>query len=697
MPSLEPVRWLAGPPRALLQRAKDVVILDPARPSAPLVINPDDGTVLAAGESLDGELLAVISSKDTLHLFRTADGARLRSIPCPNRGEIEAPESRPIAFRRDKKLVAAACKGVVVAEVDTGKQVASLKKEPPQLAFHDDTSALIGVFTDDMHAWSGVSFDQETGPVDLARGRNPVRLVLSPDGRFVVVAIAPVDIGTEPSKHKATLMKTSPATDLGPLAPEEGNQGLLQARFAPDGGALFLEKPGAWTRVIAPSTMRAWVRATTPPTSGYAPSVAADGGRAFVFSEPGSSVVDVKTGEVVTKIPDRSYMPSLISPDGAFLVEPGRPGAIVRSATDGKVLLRFGESSPPPLPEDDAVAEPVPADGKVERLLWMGDHRHLLAWGDQAARLVDTQGGAVSDVAGGILPLLTVNASHDGGAWILVGQRGVELRRASDGALLRELILPLGGEQDRSAVALSQDGKRLAQVGERVRVWDVESKRLLLSRTAPIFQPWSTAFTPDPGILVIVGPASFVVMDVENGKIFGEEHGTGTGATFPCLASGDGRWVGAGAEAGHVARVWSSYPFRHAVDLVNAASCQHHTAPSFSPDGRQVSALSINEIWTFEVGTWKRMARTRFADPELRVQPSDRDGKIAFVPRNDKVPARLVNVSTGRKLVDLEGSPGDTVALSDDGAWVAELDGSELILRAASSGKITKRIAMGHE
>jgi hypothetical protein len=56
-----------------------------------------------------------------------------------------------------------------------------------------------------------------------------------------------------------------------------------------------------------------------------------------------------------------------------------------------------------------------------------------------------------------------------------------------------------------------------------------------------------------------------------------------------------------------------------------------------------------------------------------------------------------VNVSTGRKLVDLEGSPGDTVALSDDGAWVAELDGSELILRAASSGKITKRIAMGHE
>ena len=690
-PPEESTRWLAGPPRAMLQRERDVVLLDPTRPE-PRVLTPEDGAVLHANESPDGKLLGVISKGGSLHLYRTADGEKIQTIPCAHGASSYDQDERPLTFRADGKLVAALCKEARVFEVETGKEVASLPKEhPTALAFHADTSALVTV-GEELRVFDGTSFAPSGKPLSFPPAQGPLRIVLSPDGRFV--AATPVPAGDEKPKFKALLARTSPAAVLGPLAPEEDDQGALLASFSPDGSALFLEKYGTWTKVIAPSSMQARVRASTPPTSGYAPSVTPDGERAFVYSELGSWVVEVKTGATVTKIPERCYQPNLISPDGAYLLEPGRPGAILRTVSDGKVLLRFGERAPYPPPEQPAEEPPDAPDGKAKQLAWMRDRRRLFAWGDRAAWLVDTQEGTAAEVAREILPLIAVQPSPSGDTWALVGKVGIELRSA-DGSLLRRIQAPLGGQWDNSATAISHDGKRLAHSGDRIRVWDTETGRLLLVRPRLVHQTWSAAFTPDRSAVVFVAPSSFVVMDADNGKLFGEEHNTGTGATFPCVVSPDGRWVGAGANNGHTARVWSTFPFRHAADLATARDCQNHTSPFFQDDGRRVTALSNGEIQVFEVGTWKRLGKRPFADPGFHLNPSDPEGKLVLLWKDEKEPARIAEASSGRVVAKLEGPTGETFQFSDDGRRIADLMGGELVVRDTATGKITRRVPLG--
>jgi WD40 repeat protein len=675
----------------MLWRGRDVVLLDPTRPE-PKVITPEDGAILHAAESPDGKLLGLISEGGSLHLYRAADGEKLRSIPCAHGTTSYGQDARPIAFRADGKLVAALCKGVTVFEVETGKEVASLPKEhPAALAFHADTSALVAV-EEELRVFDGTSFAPSGKPLNLTRDQGPLRVVLSPDGRFV--AVTPVPAGDEKPKFRAMLARTSPAAVLGPLAPEEDDQGLLSASFAPDGSALFLEKYGAWTKVIAPASMRARVRASTPPTSGYAPSVTPDGERAFVYAELGSWVVEVKTGATVTKIPERCHQPGLISPDGAYLLEPGRPGAILRSASDGKVLLRFGERPPFPPPEQPAEEPPDAPDGKADRVTWMRDNQRLLAWGERAAWLVDTKDGTTTEVAREILPLIAVQPSPSGDTWALVGKSGIELRR-TDGSLVRRVRALLGGNWDSSAAAISHDGRRLAHSGDRIRLWDTETGRLLLVRPRLIHQTWAGAFTPDGSALVLVGPASFVVMDAENGKLFGQEHNTGTGATFPCVVSPDGRWVGAGADNGHTARVWSTFPFRQVADLATARDCQNHTSPFFQDDGRRVTALSNGEVQVFEVGTWRRLGKRPLSSLEFLQSTSDREGKYVLLLKDGKEPDRVVEASSGRVVARLEGPTGEALQFSDDGRQVADLVGGEVIVRDTATGKIARRVPLG--
>ena len=112
--------------------------------------------------------------------------------------------------------------------------------------------------------------------------------------------------------------------------------------------------------MLGAGSMKARVRASTPPGSGYAPSVSSDGARAAVYAETGSWVVDVKTGATVSKLEGRTYARNEISPDGAYLLEPSGRGAVLRSADDGKVLLRFGEQPPASPPEDPPPDEAPP-------------------------------------------------------------------------------------------------------------------------------------------------------------------------------------------------------------------------------------------------------------------------------------------------------------------------------------------------
>ncbi|MCU0656059.1 MAG: hypothetical protein MUF64_12620 [Polyangiaceae bacterium] len=688
-PEIQAVRWLAGPPRALLSRARDVVVLDPVRRSSS-VLNPGEGSVIFAAESPSGSLLALLTGS-ALHLFRLADGQKIGSLPCEGATSMENPYDRPVAFRKDDRLVAAVCGELRVFEVDGGRVVTSQRVAARQLAFHGDSGVLVANSGGYLRVLGGASFSPEGKALELEEGRGPLRSVLSPDGRFL--ALFPVTSSDEAPRFKALMLKTHPAAELGPLAPEETSQRGLDGAFSPDGAAFFLEKAGAWTKVIAPGAMKAKVRASTPTTSGYAPSVSADGGRAVLFAEPGSWVVDVKTGETVVKLPGRAYAPNRISPDGAFLVEPGDPGAIVRSAADGQELLRFGlQESPPVQGAPPALAPPSPAAGKLAQVSWMNDSTHLLAWGQGRGYLVDSKGGSFQEVGAGIRPLLGLRSGPSADLALVVGRRGVELRATADGKLLRQATVPLDGEEP--SVALSVDRRRLAHVGEQVRVWELDGPRLLLARPSPLGTLWSAAFTPDDAALVLVNPASFALLEVATGKQIGPSHDTETGATFPCNVSPDGRWVGAGAEAGHVARVWSTYPFRHVIDLVNARDCQNHTAPFFSDDSRQATAWFHGQTMVFEAGSWKKTGARRLADPELRHGHMDRDERRVVLGPEEGKPARVVDLASGRQIAALEGMAAGNLALSPDGRAVAEVLDDAVVLRSASDGKISRRVPL---
>jgi WD40 repeat protein len=683
----EPVRWLAGPPRALLTRKKDVVLLDPARVTS-TVLAPEDGDVVFAGGSPSGALLGVLTNGGHLHLYQP-DGRKLRSLPCAHPDATSGSDARPVAFSADDKQVAALCKDIELFDVESGRSLAHARDrydESAMVAFRSDPAALVVASSSDFRAYDLASLAALGASTSYGGGATVS--VLSPDGRFIAATLA------DPSeeKLKARMFHTLPASLIGPLGPDEPYQGGLSASFSPDGAALFLRRVGLWTKVIAPSSMRARVKASTPRDAGYAPSLSADGSRAVIFSETGSSVVDVKTGAAVSKLEGRTYAPNEISPDGAFALEPSNPGAVLRSTSDGKVLLRFGEQPvEPPRPEAPPGDSPADAPG-LANAHWLND-RQLLAWGSKITRLVDVQAATAAPAAEGVGPLLQMDTSPRGDLALLVGRGGVELRGMADGAIVGSLRAPIWG--DGSGVALSHDGRRLAQASEQIRVWDMQTGSQIAIWKAPVFQPIHAAFTADPDVLIVVGPASFALLEVSSGLRIGEEHNLGTGATFPTTVSHDGRWVGAGSADGHASTVWSAYPFRLGPTLATAMDCQNHTSPWFTADSRRVSAWSNGEVLIFEVGTWRKVGVRRPVGPEDAWLPSDGAEKVGVLTGEPPGKARVIELSTRRKLATLEGEVRGPLAVSHDGSLVVEAAGKELIVRSMKDGKVKARVPSG--
>lgn len=675
----EIVRFMAGPPRAMVVRARDVLIVDAAT-RAVTTLGGGDEEVLGAGESIDGALVGVIAG-GKLRVYRAAGGGEVRSFDCASASFRDDELARPVAFDGAGKRVAALCKKVHIFDLSTGETVAEIAAhdvDPKMLAFHGDSGALV------------VSGPLELAAHDVASGKrlhqatiaqSPGRAVLAADGRHAVAYPGLIEELPAPTKTQMVdTMAPGKARVIDDL--KRANSGAW-AEFSPDGARVVVKGEG-WARLFDAATAREIGSFRTGETS-HMPSLSADGRRVLVYTEARAWVGDAPGGRLVARLEGRSYAPGVLSPDGAFALEPGRPGFVLRSVEDGKVLLRQGER-PLPRPAEPAVRDEAEPDKGFTAAMFLPRSGRLLAWGAAVARLYDVHDGTHIDVGNEVGGLKGASVSQ--GHLVLVGSEGVEVRDAL-GALKGRIKARVEGEG--RGAALSPGAGRIALVGESLRVFEVATGAQVMGAVLPIWQPIDAAFTPDPDLVVVAGPASFVLVELSTSRLVGLEHGTGTGGTFPTVVSPDGRWVGAGAGAGHVASLWSTLPYRYVGAIATADGCTNHTWVSFGDDGARASAWSNGSFVEVEPATLKVVSRRRVGNGDLRWASSDDAGKVALFA-NDRGVTEVVDRMTGRKIAGLEGEVKGELALSGDGAVVAEAAGGEVVLRSAKSGKVTRRL-----
>ena len=129
------------------------------------------------------------------------------------------------------------------------------------------------------------------------------------------------------------------------------------------------------------------------------------------------------------------------------------------------------------------------------QLLATGHLRHLVALRDTTSggvvRTLDCREARLRNFS----TVCGISFSSDNQLLACVNEGGtVFLWNVSDGRLIRQLT---GHTRNAFDVKFSPDGRRMASVGQEVKIWDPVSFQELLTLPAPCDVGWSLAFTPD--------------------------------------------------------------------------------------------------------------------------------------------------------------------------------------------------------
>jgi len=247
------------------------------------------------------------------------------------------------------------------------------------------------------------------------------------------------------------------------------------------------------------------------------------------------------------------------SPEGQFLASGDRNGSLRtwRVAT-GELLLEIQAHQKP---MSSATYSP---DGQI-----------LASAGyDAVARLWDSSSGEkLNEMIGGTFAIPAIAFTPDGASLAIVNGEVIRLRDVASTRFVRTIV----GEAPFFSIAFSPDGQLLASgdVANTIRLWDMggqtspatevrESRQTLLGHSGRTGRPealvWQLAFSPDGNLLASAGgDATVRVWQVDSGRLLTTLSGH-TAAVTSVGFSPDGRWLSSGGLDGTVI-LWSAAPW----------------------------------------------------------------------------------------------------------------------------------------
>jgi WD40 repeat protein len=373
------------------------------------------------------------------------------------------------------------------------------------------------------------------------------------------------------------------------------------------------------------------------------------------------------------------------SPDGRRVATAGNDGsARVWDARTGRqvALLRANEG---PL-------YTVAFDRSGERLFSAGDDGKVRLWDVRSGRLLRT----VAPRAGPLLPAW-IAFSGEGDLLVTPARRsGAVVWSTESGRALRI------GRGLVSVTTISEDGRRVVTLGDRARVWDASTGRLVASRRLPrdtrfmelspdgrlvLLGTFDTAyvgasrggrllklrrypeiglqsahFSADGSSIVTAGDRQADVWDSTGGKPIGSLRGHQDLVNSAVFAP-DGRLIVTASEDGS-ARVWAPEggllaELRGHTDAIRDAS--------FAPDGRSVVTAGADgtaRVWRVasetSLGLEGKVTSASFAADGRRVLTTGADGTARLWNRDGQPIRKLVSEARGATMQAAELSPDGT-------------------------------------
>jgi WD40 repeat protein len=456
----------------------------------------------------------------------------------------------------------------------------------------------------------------------------------APDGKLLVTT------GTD---HTVRLWDAATGRELRRLHDAAWPANVWRAAFSADGKTVIACGPRHLLHLWDAATGKALRRIEAEGVVGATLALSHDG-KTLAYESGGSHLVlvDVATGKTLRRIGQHGVE----APGGQV------PPALV------KQTLEHGPSSPVFFSPDDKLV-----------VGWLGDLYEAAT------------GKLVHQLRRRYYDTFVVGLTPDGKALVTldVGE-GNELPAVATsawnlgtGKRLRQTAFPvpdLGIEK----VAVSPDGKLVATLTDRVRLWDAVTRKPVRELEGSGEPVGPLTFAPDGKTLASVGPTQVTLWDVDTGKLrVPLQREQKSIAVLAC--SPDGKTIA--TAQGLVLRLWDSATGKAVKEVAVPA---HLTALAYAPDGAAVAAgdlAGMVRIWDLQTG--KERLRWK-CDPEDKGTAPV--GSLAFSPDGKRLVGggkhesgmRVWDAATGKQLarVEQDSHLSLNAAYSPDGRhWAA--------------------------
>src|ERR1700685_1110857 len=367
-------------------------------------------------------------------------------------------------------------------------------------------------------------------------------------------------------------------------------------------------------------------------------------------------------------------MGGLVMENYDSLIKGGAHGPpIVPGNADGSRIIQMLEGKiAPRMPFG---ADPLPAVDIAAIKAWINAGAAGPAAGTSSKILAPAGLPDIRPVVPVVSPVASLKFSPDGKLLAVGGYREVRLIAPSTG---KEVATLSGHAAYVRSIAFSPDGKMLAAGGGppqrsgEIKIWDLQSRRLLQTMQGHKDCIYSVAFSPD-GKIIASGSydKSVKLWDVASGKELRnlQDH---IDAVFADAFSPDGKHV-ASASQDRTVKIWDVatgnrlYTLGDALDGLNGIA--------YSPSGNQVSAAGYDKtiyIWT--VGeTEGALKQSLIADEEsILALVWSPDGQTIISASSDgSIRFRDAKTLDPLRVIDHQPEWVQALAISPDGRWRA--------------------------